>query len=467
MIVNESPTRSRWRRAVDRLRPTRTASGIEDRLPWAVLLLGLVVLVLVVGGALWFTLDWLEGVAAVKVDPNAAIGGKDFVTAKLDAVKIALTAVAGGVALFALYLAVRRQITAERDLRARLDAQAHTEDDARSRRVTELYTKAADQLGSDKAPVRLAGLYALERLGQDNPDQRPTIASLWCAYLRMPYTPPPSTPVPATRSSAGVPRPLLRDPHRRSGIRRPDPDTASSPDRTSTHAEAVLERDVRLSVQRLLAKHLRPQPDDSGQPHSAYWPEIPELDLTEATLIDFGLDDCHLPPLRMDSVTFIGGASFGDTTFNGIASFGDTTFNGIAWFSGATFIGDAGFIGATFASDARFNGVTFASTAWFHRTTFTRGAEFVGATFKGDAEFVSAIFTGNAEFREVTVVGYASFSGAVFTSDAGFVGATFTSELGFFGATFSGDTTFDDAAFESAASFSGAPPNGRGRDLSW
>src|SRR5215831_7188786 len=32
-----------------------------------------------------------------------------------------------------------------------------------------LYAKALEQLGSDQAPVRFSGLYALERLAQDNP----------------------------------------------------------------------------------------------------------------------------------------------------------------------------------------------------------------------------------------------------------------------------------------------------------
>lgn len=166
MTISEPAGRSRWHRKLSCRRSAVRQQDPGDRVSWFVPLLGLVVLVLVAGGALWMTLDWLERVAAVKVDPNAAIGGKDFVVAKLDAVKIALSIVAGGGALFALYLAVRRQMTAERDLRARLDAQAHTEDDARARRVTEPYTKAADQLGSEKAPVRLAGLYALERLAK-------------------------------------------------------------------------------------------------------------------------------------------------------------------------------------------------------------------------------------------------------------------------------------------------------------
>ena len=85
--------------ALSRLRLIRPRPGTDEQLPWTVPVLGLVVLVLVVGGALWLTLDWLERVAADKAEPNTAIGGKDFVTAKLDAVKIALNVVASGGAL--------------------------------------------------------------------------------------------------------------------------------------------------------------------------------------------------------------------------------------------------------------------------------------------------------------------------------------------------------------------------------
>ena len=34
--------------------------------------------------------------------------------------------------------------------------------------------------------MRLAGLYALERLGKANPEHRQTIVDVLCAYLRMP-----------------------------------------------------------------------------------------------------------------------------------------------------------------------------------------------------------------------------------------------------------------------------------------
>src|SRR5205823_15025391 len=108
---------------------------------------------------------------------------------QLDTIRTAGTLVVGTGGAVALLLTARRQRYTELTL-------VHTDRDVTERRITELYTKAADQLGSDKAPVRLAGLYALERLAQNNPTQRQTIVNLLCAYLRMPYDP--STEPPPT-----------------------------------------------------------------------------------------------------------------------------------------------------------------------------------------------------------------------------------------------------------------------------
>jgi hypothetical protein len=65
--------------------------------------------------------------------------------------------------------------------------------------MTELYGKVANQLGSDKALVRLAGLCALERFAQDNADQRQAMVNIVCAYLRMPYQPGEPADEPAVR----------------------------------------------------------------------------------------------------------------------------------------------------------------------------------------------------------------------------------------------------------------------------
>ncbi|MEV7097998.1 hypothetical protein AB0M80_34635 [Amycolatopsis sp. NPDC051045] len=89
----------------------------------------------------WGATSWLLGEAATAKDVGAA---------RVDVIKTRLAIGAGTTGIFALLPAVRRQ--------------RHNEVDATEKNVTELYTKAADQLGSDKAPVRLSGLYALERL---------------------------------------------------------------------------------------------------------------------------------------------------------------------------------------------------------------------------------------------------------------------------------------------------------------
>jgi uncharacterized membrane protein YidH (DUF202 family) len=151
-----------------------------------------------VGVAVWLLLTYTGGDTAAN-------------RVQLEAIRTVGTIVVGTGGAAALLLAARRQRSAEialnqkdRDqadvarthaLQERVAEQtrqhqervaAATEPDAEARRITDLYTKAAEQLGSDKAPVRLAGLYALERLGQDHVEQRQTIVNVLCAYLRMP-----------------------------------------------------------------------------------------------------------------------------------------------------------------------------------------------------------------------------------------------------------------------------------------
>jgi hypothetical protein len=48
------------------------------------------------------------------------------------------------------------------------------------------YHDAAEQLGHEQAPVRLAGVYAMARLADDWVDQRQSCIDVLCAYLRMP-----------------------------------------------------------------------------------------------------------------------------------------------------------------------------------------------------------------------------------------------------------------------------------------
>ncbi|MFI0411903.1 hypothetical protein [Actinomadura sp. 3N508] len=104
--------------------------------------------------------------------------GTERARLRVDAVRTGLAAGAGAGAAVGLMLAFRRQ---HQELATALD-----ELDAAERRVTELYNVAAEQLGSDKATVRLTALYTLERLANDNERHRQTIVNIICAYLRLP-----------------------------------------------------------------------------------------------------------------------------------------------------------------------------------------------------------------------------------------------------------------------------------------
>jgi membrane protein implicated in regulation of membrane protease activity len=50
--------------------------------------------------------------------------------------------------------------------------------------ITERYTKAIEQLGSDKLDVRLGGIYALERIAKDSRRDHPTVVEVLSAFVR-------------------------------------------------------------------------------------------------------------------------------------------------------------------------------------------------------------------------------------------------------------------------------------------
>ncbi|MEU0650331.1 pentapeptide repeat-containing protein [Streptomyces umbrinus] len=55
---------------------------------------------------------------------------------------------------------------------------------AREGQITERFTRAIDHLGSETLDVRLGGIYALERVAKNSPDDRPTVSDILCAFVR-------------------------------------------------------------------------------------------------------------------------------------------------------------------------------------------------------------------------------------------------------------------------------------------
>jgi hypothetical protein len=56
---------------------------------------------------------------------------------------------------------------------------------SREGQITERFTRAIDQLGSDKADIRLGGIYTLERIAKNSPADRQTVQSVLAALVRV------------------------------------------------------------------------------------------------------------------------------------------------------------------------------------------------------------------------------------------------------------------------------------------
>ncbi|MEU7206716.1 pentapeptide repeat-containing protein [Streptomyces sp. NPDC045470] len=315
----------------------------------------------------WLFITWYLG-SPPRADPKAL-----DVAAQLDLLKLVFAMVAGVGALVALVTAYRRQrldeIASERAERV----QAHSKEvadanihDATERRVTELYSHAVEQLGHEKAMVRLGGLYALERLAQQNPEHRQVVTEVICAYLRMPYAP-------------------LSE------------DAVACPGASALDSDALQERQVRRAAQEILAKHLRKAPPGSrlqeGAPGPsegwpAYWPGV-TLNLRTAVLLEVDFSECHFTECEFSGARFVGQARFSGAVFRRTASFTHVEFEGGAAFDGVEFFGHL------FSRDAKYGGVADFRGSGFHRQfqlvceEFTGQVWFTDSVFHADARFVN------------------------------------------------------------------------------
>ena len=50
--------------------------------------------------------------------------------------------------------------------------------------MTDRYTKAIEQLGSDKLDVRIGGIYALERIARDSARDHPAVMEVLTTFIR-------------------------------------------------------------------------------------------------------------------------------------------------------------------------------------------------------------------------------------------------------------------------------------------
>ena len=364
-----------------------SASPVPELTQWPIkrsITVTVIIAVLLVGVLVTAAL-WYAHFPALKRDGVVTAG------TLFDLLKLVFAVVAGVGGVAALVVAYRRQRVAEHanklaefanrlahaaDERAEIskalaqvaDERAKLESDRNGMRLfNERFAKASEQLGSDKAAIRLAGVYAMAGLADDWERGRQTCIDVLCAYLRMQYTPPPNVDAPTSDEPGPLPG---RDP--------------------------CEERQVRHTVIRVIVAHL--QGGKSGD-----WRGY-DFDLSGAVLDDSlfakaqftgGVVDFRRARFTGDCVSFC------DAKFAGAAVyFEEANFNGrLVNFSRAEFSGSVvSFYGAKFADGlVAFNGTRLTAGT----VTFTR-AEFAGGT----VTFSSAEFAGSmVSFRDARFTG--------------------------------------------------------------
>lgn len=426
--------------------------------PWPIkwALLGSVISAVMCLVALYFGGRALLG--SPKIVATKALSTNDL----FNLLKLIFAVIAGLGGVVALVVAYRRQKVLEEEIQLSARAQFHSEQvaennahDAAERRVTDLYGQSVEQLGHDKAAVRLGGLYSLERLAQDHDQHRQTVVDVVCAYLRMPFQVEARESVPDAS-----PEVIIRN------------DFGEGP---------VQEFQVRLAAQRLLARHLRvPAAEESSSPAqlASYWSGM-RVDLAGSHLIDVDFSGCGFlnadfsnarfsqgrarfndssfsESALFSSAIFQVGADFSSTTFGGGASFTDCCFKGQASYNSAKFQNNSGFNRSCFEQDAFFANTTFAKTTWLRRAEFKGNADFRSATFGEHAVIDYAQFSHDANFARAQFPGTAQFRGVDFSRRAQFNEAHFVGEVTFKSAKFRLSPRFTAVEFDSAAIFAQA-----------
>jgi uncharacterized protein YjbI with pentapeptide repeats len=90
--------------------------------------------------------------------------------------------------------------------------------------VTDLYTKAIEQLGSEKLEVRLGGIYALERIARDSKKDHWTIMEVLTAYVRERAPATAASKGAATKEASPVPRKKVpKKPEEQTSVEKPEP----------------------------------------------------------------------------------------------------------------------------------------------------------------------------------------------------------------------------------------------------
>ena len=301
----------------------------------------------------------------------------------------------------------------------------------------ERYTKAVEQLGDEKAPVRMGGVYTLVglvdewledesiRKYEDRLKEGQVIINNLCAYIRSPFT----LASHYNKLSNPTPKGIYKD------------------KKEKFYADKAIldsEADVRLSIIKEI--HDRIQGPDKNTPGA--WSDF-EYDFSGSTFF-YPVDltkSYYTKPVNFSGSIYQDEADFRGSTYKGDADFTDSTYKGWVSFSRSTYKGRAYFTDSTYKSGADFTDSTYKGWASFSRSTYKGWAYFTDSTYKGWASFSRSTYKSGANFTNSTYKSRANFTNSTYKSRANFTDSTYKGWAYFSRSTYKNETDFSGSIF--------------------
>ena len=269
----------------------------------------------------------------------------------------------------------------------------------------ERYTKAVEQLGDEKAPVRMGGVYTLVglvdewleeesiRKYEDRLKEGQVIINNLCAYIRSPFT------------LASHYDELSEDIPISYGVYK-DNQQKFYTDKAEFKAEADVRRGIIKEI------HDRLQGPDANTPGT--WSDF-EYDFSGSTFF-YSIDlrnSYYTKSVTFHGSTYQDWTDFRGSTYQEEAHFYGSTYQKGANFRNSTYQDWADFRNSTYQDWADFSGSTY-QWAHFSGSTYQGQAYFSDSTYQGQAHFRSSIYQGRADFGDSTYKDVADFSGSIF-----------------------------------------------------
>ena len=294
----------------------------------------------------------------------------------------------------------------------------------------ERYTKAVEQLGDEKAPIRMGGVYTLVGLVDEwleekslSDDERikegQVIINNLCAYIRSPFTL--ASHYDELSQDSPTPEGIYKDKKEEFYI-----------DKAILDSEA----DVRLSIIKEI--HDRIQGPDKNTPGA--WSDF-EYDFSGSTFFY---------PIDLRNSYYAKPINFSDSIYQSRADFSGSTYRDEAYFGGSTYQGGADFGGSTYKDVADFSRSTYQGRADFSRSTY-QWANFSDSTYKSWAYFSDSTYKSWAYFTGSTYQ-WANFSDSTYKSWAYFSDSTYENETNFSGSIFYQETYFGEDGYSNSSS---------------